>query len=218
MLLVATSFALALSACNENREAAPAALEGQPASAQATPTKKSDGASAPPRVGDAAPPFAFFIAGKAEEVKLQDALKENELVVVMFIATQCPYSNAYNERMAKLPAAYESKKVAFLGINSNKTEPPDEVAKHAVENGFSFPVLKDDGNRIADLYGASKTPEVFAVTKDGKIAYYGRIDGNYEDESAVKSHDLKNALDALLSGKPVPAPETKAFGCTIKRI
>ena len=72
--------------------------------------------------------------------------------------------------------------------------------------------------QVADLYGAGHTPEIFVVDKGGVLRYHGRIDENYEDASKVTSPDLKNALDSLLAGKPVQKAETKAFGCTIKRI
>ena len=107
----------------------------------------------------------------------------------MFIATQCPYSNAYNDRMRDLAASYLKKGVLFVGINSNKTESVDEAAAHAKQHGFAFPVLKDPSNKVADLYGASHTPEVYVVGRDGKLLYHGRID-NSEDTSLVTTHDL----------------------------
>jgi peroxiredoxin len=142
---------------------------------------------------------------------------KSKLTVVIFIATRCPYSNGYNERMAAMAAEYAGKGVAFLGINSNKTESTGEVAEHAKKNKLSFPVLKDEGNKVADAYGAQKTPEVYILDAKGTLRYHGRIDENHEDVKAVRSPDLRNALEALLAGKPVPQAETKAFGCTIKR-
>ena len=106
----------------------------------------------------------------------------------------------------------------FVRINSNKTEPAAEVAAHAKTHGFPFPVLKDEGNKVADVYGAQKTPEVYVLSPKGDLLYHGRIDESQDDPKNVKSPDLRNALDAILAGKPVPAPETKAFGCTIKRV
>jgi peroxiredoxin len=108
--------------------------------------------------------------------------------------------------------------VLFVGINSNKTEPTDEVAQHAKQHGLTFPILKDPGNKVADLYDARHTPEVFVVDPSGVLRYHGRIDENYEDASKVTSPDLKNALNALLSNKPIAKAETKAFGCSIKRV
>ncbi len=92
------------------------------------------------------------------------------------------------------------------------------MAAHAKEHGFGFPVVKDEGNKVADAYGAQKTPEVFVISPKGDLLYHGRIDESQDDPKAVKSPDLRNALEAILAGKPVPATETKAFGCTIKRV
>ena len=169
-----------------------------------------------PAIGAAAPAFELkSVEGKP--FSLADAEKSNAYVVLMFIATQCPYSNGYNERMRDMAAAYAKKGVLFVGINSNNTESVEETAAHAKQHGFGFPVLKDPGNKVADLYDARRTPEVYVVGKDGKLLYHGRIDDNSNDASKVSSPDLKNALDALLAGQPVAKAETKAFGCTIKR-
>jgi peroxiredoxin len=150
----------------------------------------------------------------------EHALKEflgNKLVVVMFIATQCPVSNAYNERMEQLAKDYTSKSVAFIGINSNKQEDVQEVRDHAKAHGFTFTVLKDPQNQVADAYAAQVTPEIFVVDSQGILRYHGRIDDG-RDESDVTSRDLRNALDALLAQKDVARAETKAFGCSIKRV
>jgi peroxiredoxin len=169
-----------------------------------------------PAIGAAAPVFDLkTIDGK--DFSLASAEKSNSYVVLMFIATGCPYSNAYNDRMRDMAAAYAKKGVQFVGINSNSTETVEEAVAHAKKHGHTFTIVKDPGNKVADLYDARRTPEVFVVGKDGKLAYHGRIDENYEDASKVTSPDLKNALDALLAGQPVAKAETKAFGCTIKR-
>ena len=153
---------------------------------------------------------------KGKSYTLSD-YKEAKAIVIMFIATRCPISNAYNSRMVKLYDDYVSKNVVFLGINSNKQENTDEVKKHAEENKFKFTVLKDPKNVIADKYGAEVTPEIYVVNSKLELLYHGRIDDSRREED-VESHDLKNALDEILAGKAVSVKETKAFGCTIKRI
>jgi peroxiredoxin len=173
--------------------------------------------AASPAIGSAAPAFELkTLDGKP--FSLADAEKTNSYVVLMFIATNCPYSNAYNDRMRDMAAAYAKKGVLFVGINSNKTESIDEAVKHAKAHGHTFPILKDPSNKVADLYDASHTPEIYVVAKDGKLVYHGRIDDNSDDAAKVTSPDLKNALDALLAGQPVAKAETKAFGCSIKRV
>jgi peroxiredoxin len=170
------------------------------------------------KIGAAAPDFSLPSAADGKPVSLKDLTAKSKAVVVIFIATKCPVSNAYNERMAALGKEYAAKGIAVVGINSNKSEPAAETAEHAKKHGFTFAVVKDDQNKVADQYGAQKTPEVFVVDAKGMLVYHGRIDESQDEPKKVKSPDLRNALEAMLAGKPVPAPETKAFGCTIKRV
>jgi peroxiredoxin len=173
--------------------------------------------AAAPQIGAPAPDFQLqTINGK--DFSLAAAEKANKAVVLIFIATKCPYSNAYNDRMRDMAAAYAKQGVLFVGINSNKTEPAAEVVAHAKEHGHTFPIVKDPGNKVADLYDAKHTPEVFVVDAAGKLRYHGRIDENYEESAKVASPDLKNALNELLAGQPIAKAETKAFGCSIKRV
>ena len=143
--------------------------------------------------------------------------KDAKAIVIMYIATRCPVSNAYNERMVKLYDDYASKGVVFLGINSNKKEDAEECEEHAEENNFKFPVLKDPDNKIADKYDAQVTPEIYVVNSKLELLYHGRID-NSQKEDNVESQDLRNALDEILDGEEVKVADTKAFGCTIKRV
>lgn len=143
---------------------------------------------------------------------------DSEAILVIFVATRCPVSNAYNTRMVELYNQYNDKNIAILGINSNKQEDLSECKEHAEKHGFEFPVLKDEKNVIADMFEASVTPEAY-VLKPGtyEILYHGRIDDS-RDEGGVEVKDLANALDEILSGGSVSVARTKAFGCTIKRI
>jgi peroxiredoxin len=143
--------------------------------------------------------------------------KDSKAIVIMFIATRCPVSNAYNGRMVDLYKDYVPKGVSFVAINSNKQEDAEEVREHAEEHKFQFRVLKDPGNKVADAYDAQVTPEIYVVSTGLELLYHGRID-NAQREDKVESKDLRNALDELLSGKSVSVAETKAFGCSIKRV
>lgn len=173
---------------------------------------------AAPKVGAAAPDFTLPPAAGGAPVALKELLGRSKAVVVIFDATKCPYAKGYKERVASMGKEYAAKGVTFVTINSNKTEPSAEVAEDAKAHGFAFPVLKDDGNKVADLYGAQKTPEVYVLDPKGTLLYRGRIDETHDDPKNVKSPDLRNALESILGGKPVPAAETKAFGCSIKRV
>jgi peroxiredoxin len=174
-------------------------------------------ASAAPSIGGRAPEFSLPSAAGGQPIALSQEISKHPLTVLMFIATRCPYSNAYNARMEKLSTDYGAHNVAFVGINSNQGESAEDVVAHARSHGLTFPILKDAGSKVADLYGAQRTPEIFVVDASGSLRYHGRIDENAQDAAGAKSPDLRNALDALLAGRTVPAAETKAFGCTIKR-
>ena len=143
--------------------------------------------------------------------------KNAKAIVIMYIATRCPVSNAYNERMVDLYDDYAAKGVVFLAINSNKAEDAEECKEHAEENGFKFPVLKDPGNEIADKYEAQVTPEIFVVNSKLELLYHGRIDNSQKEEN-VETQDLRNALNEILDGEDVTVAKTKAFGGTIKRV
>ena len=166
------------------------------------------------------------VPGKVEDFTLKDYngkehslsnYKDSKAIVIIFIATECPISNAYNSRMEKIFRDYDKKGIAFLGINSNKEESVDRIKEHAEENDLTFTILKDEKNIVADKFEASFTPEAYVLNSNFEILYHGRID-NSRKESEVVSKDLENALDEILTGKEVSKKETKAFGCTIKRI
>lgn len=142
-------------------------------------------------------------------------------VAVIFIATKCPYSNAFNHVMANLAREYAERDVAFVGINANKTEPATEVAEHARTHGLSFTVLKDEGNVIANRFGAAVTPEVFLFDSTWTLRYHGALGNSRQPTTKPEEAsdvEIRPALDAVLAGQGAAVAETKAFGCTIKRI
>lgn len=143
--------------------------------------------------------------------------KNSKAIVIIFISTRCPVSNDYNSRMEKIYENYRDRGIAFLGINSNKEETVEEIGAHAKKNNLSFIILKDYRNVIADKFKASHTPEVFVLSPKFELLYHGRIDDSRKIKN-VKSEDLRKALDEILSGREVSVKETKAFGCTIKRV
>ncbi|MBC8104817.1 MAG: redoxin domain-containing protein [Cytophagales bacterium] len=185
-----------------------------PAGASAPATKAVAG---PPKIGQVVPQFSLANPATGATQSLQELSKDKKATVLIFVATQCPVSNAYNTRMAQLTAAYADKEVQFVGINSNKQESATEVVSHAKKNGLTFPILKDPGNKVADQYEASVTPEVFVLDASGKLAFHGPIDDS-QDASAVKQQLLRDALDSLTQGRSVVIKGARAFGCSIKRV
>ena len=178
-----------------------------------------------PRVTDNGAPTPAAIGTTVEDFKLADAdgqehtlasLKGKNGTVLIFIATRCPVSNAYNERMEKLYEDYKARGISVVGINSNSTESSDDIKAHASTNNLTFTILKDKGNKIADLLGAERTPEVYLLDASNKLVYRGRID-NARNSTSVSTNDLRDAIDAVLAGKPVAKTSVPAFGCSIKR-
>ena len=170
---------------------------------------------APPAIGTVIDDFKLpDFDGKEHSL---NSLKGAKGTVVIFIATKCPVSNAYNDRMEKVAADYKAKGVNVIGINSNNTEPAAEVKSHAADKHLTFTILKDDGNKIADRLGATRTPEAYVLDASGKLVYHGRIDNSQKLEG-IASNDLREALDELLAGKAISKTGGAAFGCTIKRV
>ena len=169
---------------------------------------------APPAIGATIEDFTLpDVDNKDRSLK---SLAGKNGTVLLFIAVQCPVSNAYNERMAKLAEDYQAKGIAVIGINSNVAEDAAAVKAHAAEHKLAFPILKDPGNKIADRLGASVTPEAYFLDANNKLLYHGRID-NARNAAQIETSDLRNALDAALGGKTIEKTEAKAFGCSIKR-
>jgi peroxiredoxin len=180
----------------------------------AIPGRAENEIPAPPAIGATIEDFTLPDAdGKNHSLS---SLKGKNGTVVIFVATQCPVSNDYNARMEKLAQDYKVRGIALVGINANVTESADAVKAHASENKLTFPILKDPGNKIADRFGATKTPEAYFLDASNKLVYHGRID-NSRDASGVNASELRDAMEAILAGKPVAKTTAMAFGCSIKR-
>src|SRR6266850_2385011 len=129
--------------------------------------------AAPPAIGTTIDDFKLPDTNGAEH-SLKSLAGKNGAVII-FVATKCPVSNAYNDRMEKLAQDYKAKGINMIGINSNNTEPAAEVKSHAGEKHLTFTILKDDGNKIADRLGATRTPEAYVIDASSKLVYHGRI-------------------------------------------
>src|SRR5438034_9931960 len=122
---------------------------------------------APPAIGTMIDDFKLPDADGAEHSL--KALTGKNGAVIIFIATRCPVSNGYNDRMEKLAQDYKAKGINVIGINSNVTEPASEVKSHATDKHLTFTILKDDGNKIADRLGATRTPEAYVLDANSKL-------------------------------------------------
>ena len=141
-----------------------------------------------------------------------------KLHVVCFLGTECPLVRIYGPRLQRLADRYSERGVRFVGINSNIQDSMEDLKEFASEYEITFPIGKDHDRSVAVQAGATRTPEVFVVDTDGHIRYQGRIDDQYKPGIArdkANVHDLRQAIDELLAGKPVSRPKADAVGCLI---
>lgn len=171
------------------------------------------------KIGDKA--IAFTLPGVDGKRHALGDYAGKKAVVVIFSCNHCPYVRAWEDRIIQIQSDYAGKGVQLVAINANDAvKYPDDsfpkMQERAKEKGFNFPYLYDESQEVARAYGAERTPEVFLFDQGGILRYHGTVDDNYEDPKAVKSHYLRDALDAVLAGKTPATPETPPKGCTIK--
>ena len=142
------------------------------------------------------------VDGKTHSLK---SFADKKALAIVFSCNHCPYVQAYEARMVQLQRDYLPKSASLIAINSNDDEgyPEDSfenMVTRSKEKGFNFPYLRDETQETARKYGAICTPQIFLFNQQRVLRYKGRIDDN-RNPSDVKSHDLRNAIDAVLSGK-----------------
>ena len=144
--------------------------------------------------------------------------------ILIFTCNTCPFSKMYEERIVELTTKYTPKGFPVIAINPNdgNRSPGDsynEMKVRAKEQGFNFPYLYDETQETTKAFGASRTPHVFVLNKEGdklKVEYVGAIDNNYRDASLASKKYVEQAVDNLLKGKQVETKFTKTIGCGIK--
>ena len=142
-------------------------------------------------------------------------------LVVVFACNHCPHVIGTEDRMNELYAAFHERGMAFVSVNANETDGhPDDSFEHmqqrAKDKGFQFPYVRDDSQATALAYGALRTPHFYLFDADRTLRYTGRLDNNTLDASKATSHELRDAVEALLDGKEVPTPLTNPIGCNVK--
>ncbi|MCC4214325.1 thioredoxin family protein [Leeuwenhoekiella parthenopeia] len=173
-------------------------------------------------VGDVATDFKLKnVDGNV--VSLSDFDKAKGFIVV-FTCNTCPFAMANEDRILDLDKEFKAKGYPVIAINPNNPEvqPGDSfeaMQERAREKGFTFPYLFDENQEIYPQYGATKTPHVYLLQKEGEsllVRYIGAIDDSVRDEATVTKRFVADAVQALLAGKPVEPSNTKAIGCSIK--
>ena len=146
--------------------------------------------------------------------------RDNRIVVVSFLGTECPLMGQYAPRLADLAAKYEAQGVAFVGINANQQDSLAELAHFAKVHKIEFPLLKAPGNKVADQFAAQRTPEVYVLDQQRTIRYHGRIDDQFgygTQRPKPTATYLTDAIDALLAGREVTKAAAEPVGCHIGR-
>lgn len=142
-------------------------------------------------------------------------------VVLAFVGTECPLANVNAPRLVELSREFRDKGVVFLGINSNAHETSAQIAAHAKEHGITFPVLRDEGNVVADSALVERTGEVIVLDGMGLIRYRGAVDDQYaigKRKPAAEHHYLKDAIESVVTGGRVDVKATPAPGCLLDRL
>jgi peroxiredoxin len=146
----------------------------------------------------------------------------HKAIVLFFVTTDCPVANSYVPEMNRVHDAYAQRGVAVYAVQAEATVPDAAVAKYAQEYRYGFPLLIDPRQELVRLANATVTPQAAVLSPDGKVLYLGRIDNRVEDfgkqRPQATQSDLRDALDAVLAGKPVAHPVTKSIGCAINRV
>ena len=143
-------------------------------------------------------------------------------ILLFFVATDCPVSNSYVPEMNRIRNAYAGRGVPVYAVQADPTVTSAASAQYAREYRYGFPMLVDSHHAMVKLAGATVTPQAAVLSPDGSVLYLGRIDNRVEDfdkrRLAPTEHELRDALDAVLAGKPVLHPRTKSIGCAIPAV
>ena len=160
------------------------------------------------------------VDGKLKSVSIADVTGKAGTLVI-FTCDHCPFARGWEGRIVELGNAYLKKGIGVILINANDPSEHEEdgfagMQARAKSANMQVPYVVDETSNVARAFGATVTPEVFLFDRHGKLAYHGAVDDNRKEPDKVQNHYLKDALDAVVSGKPPALPETKSLGCGIK--
>lgn len=172
-------------------------------------------------LGTRVPDFSLVNAVDGRKVSPAD-FRDRQALLVMFICNHCPYVKHVMKEIGRVAAHYRPKGVGIVAINSNDIQShPDDAPQHmkalAQAEGWTFPFLFDESQAVARAFRAACTPDFFVFDRDRRLVYRGQLDDSRPKKDVpVTGRDLRAALDAVVSGNPVPADQTPSIGCNIK--
>lgn len=172
-------------------------------------------------LGTAAPDFALPDVVSGRTVSL-GTFQDKDMILVMFICHHCPFVKHVKAELARLGQDYAGQSVGIVGISSNdpavsSDDSPEGLRRMVSEWGLSFPVCYDETQAVAKSYAAACTPDFYVFDSDRRLAYRGQLDGARPSNLIpVTGENLRAAIDALLTGRPVNSEQRPSLGCNIK--
>ena len=147
--------------------------------------------------------------------------EDKKILVIIFMCNHCPYVHAVIDRLIAIQSDYSDKGVQLIAINANDSEnyPEDSfesMKDFVAERGVNFVYLHDEDQSTAKAYSAQCTPDIYMFDSSRKLVYHGRIDDNWQEESAVTKNELRDVLDAVLENRPITEKQLPTIGCSIK--
>lgn len=171
----------------------------------------------PKKEAPAKPPVSLRDLGGKEHTPL--VVGDAKAHVLVFTTTDCPIANGYVPEIGSIAKDFAEQGVRVFAVHVDADLTAEAARKHAKEYDLTVPVLIDTKHALVAATGATRTPEAVVLLPDGSVAYRGRINDLYaglgKKRPAPKTHDLRDALTAVLAGKPVAHPRTEAIGCSI---
>jgi peroxiredoxin len=145
--------------------------------------------------------------------------RKHKAVVLLFLGTECPVSNGYAPEYVRLAKMFAPQGIGFYGIHPDPDVTAAQAARHAAEHGLPFPILLDPRQVLTRQVGVKVVPEAAVLSPAGRLLYLGRIDDRYaldgRRREEPKTHDLENALRAVVAGRAPAVARTAAFGCPL---
>jgi peroxiredoxin len=172
-------------------------------------------------LGTKAPAYDLPDTISGKNVSL-DSLTTGAGTVIMFICNHCPFVTHVQSELVRLARDYQPKGIQFVAISANDVanypeDSPENMARFARKNGFTFPYLYDETQEVAKAYGAACTPDFYIFNQGDECVYRGRLDDSRPGNNIpVTGKDLRGALDALLAGNQIFQDQKPSIGCNIK--
>lgn len=142
-------------------------------------------------------------------------------LLIVFTCNHCPYAKAVWPRIIRIGKYAMKHDINVLAINPNinpdyPDDSPDEMGKRIKEWNITFPYLIDEAQKTAHVFDAQCTPDIYLYNSEHKLVYHGRVDDNWQEESKVTKEELKEAITALIKGRPIAEKQIPSIGCSIK--